>query len=81
MKRESAPHLHSAIHREWSDPTYRHNAQKLQQAMAATDGVARVPDIVEQVINSGLPTRGSQLAKAVVSTTPHDHPDERRAVQ
>jgi hypothetical protein len=51
------------------------------QADVATGGVGREADIVEQDITSGLPTTSSQLAKAVVSATPHDHPDERRAVQ
>jgi UDP:flavonoid glycosyltransferase YjiC (YdhE family) len=39
----------------WGDPSYRQNAQRLQQAISASGGVARAADIIEQAISSGQP--------------------------
>ena len=39
----------------WGDPTYRQNAQRLQQAIASSGCVARAADIVEQAISTGQP--------------------------
>ena len=45
--------MYSAIHRLWTDPSYRQNAQPLPQAIATACGVARVADIMEQAISTG----------------------------
>jgi zeaxanthin glucosyltransferase len=55
LKRASVPRLRSAIDRVWGDPTYRQNAQRLQQAIASSGGVARAAAIVEQAISTGQP--------------------------
>ena len=55
LKRVSVSLLRSAIDRVWGDPTYRQNAQRLQQAIASSGGVARAADIVEQAISTGQP--------------------------
>jgi hypothetical protein len=39
----------------WGDPTYRQNAQRLQQFIARSGGVARSTGIVEQAISTGQP--------------------------
>ena len=55
LKRATVARLRDAIDRVWSDPSYRQNAQRLQQAIATSGGVARAADIVEQAINTGQP--------------------------
>jgi len=55
IKRATVARLRSAIDRVWDDPSYRQNAQRLQQAISASGGVARAADIVEQAISSGQP--------------------------
>ena len=55
LQRASVPRLRAAIARVWSDPAYRTNAQRLQQAISTAGGVARAADIVEQAINTGQP--------------------------
>ena len=55
LKCASAARLRAAIDQVWGDPSYRSNAQRLQQAIAAAGGVARAADIVEQAINTGQP--------------------------
>lgn len=60
VKRASVQRLRTAIDRVWGDPAYRHNAQRLQQAIAASGGVARAADIVEQAIGTGQPVLSEQ---------------------
>jgi zeaxanthin glucosyltransferase len=55
LKRATAGRLRAAIDRMWGDPAYRTNAQRLQQAIAGSGGVARAADIVEQAIRTGQP--------------------------
>jgi MGT family glycosyltransferase len=55
LKRATVARLRAAIDQVWGDPSYRQNAQRLQQAIAASGGVARAADIVEQAINTGQP--------------------------
>jgi MGT family glycosyltransferase len=55
LKRASVPRLRAAIDRVWGNPTYRQNAQRLQQAIASSGGVARAADIVEQAVSTGQP--------------------------
>lgn len=55
LKRASVPRLRAAIDQVWGDPGYRTNAQRLQQAIATSGGVARAADIVEQAISTGQP--------------------------
>jgi MGT family glycosyltransferase len=55
IKRASERRLRAAIDRVWGDPSYRRNARRLQQAIAAAGGVARAADIVEQAISTGQP--------------------------
>jgi MGT family glycosyltransferase len=55
LKRATVARLRAAIDQVWGDPAYRQNAQRLQQAIAASGGVARAADIVEQAINTGQP--------------------------
>lgn len=55
IKRATVARLRSASDRVWGDPSYRQNAQRLQQANRASGGVARAADIVEQAISSGRP--------------------------
>lgn len=55
LKRASVPRLRAAIDRVWGNPTYRQNAQRLQQAIASSGGVPRAADIVEQAVNTGQP--------------------------
>ena len=55
LKRASAARLRSAIDRVWGNPTYQQNAQRLQQAIASSGGVARAADIVEEAISTGQP--------------------------
>lgn len=55
LKRASVGRLRAAIDRVWSDSAYRANAQRLQQAIAASGGLPRAADIVEQAIRTGQP--------------------------
>jgi zeaxanthin glucosyltransferase len=55
LKCASVPRLRTAIGRVWGDPSNRQRAQRLQQAIAASGGVARATGIVDQAINTGLP--------------------------
>jgi len=55
IKRATVASLRSTIDRVWGDPSYRQNAERLQQAIRASGGVTRAADIVEQAINSGQP--------------------------
>ncbi len=43
----------SAIDQVWGNPSYRQKAQRLQQAIASSGGVARAAYIVEQAIRTG----------------------------
>ena len=53
VKRASIRRLREAVDQVWSEPVYRHHAQRLQQAIASAGGVARAADIVEQGIGTG----------------------------
>jgi zeaxanthin glucosyltransferase len=55
LKRASVPWLRAAVDRVWGDPSYRQNAQRLQQAITSSVGVDRAVDIVEQAISTGQP--------------------------
>jgi zeaxanthin glucosyltransferase len=55
LKRASAARLRSAIDRVSGNPTYRQNAQRLQQAIATSGGVPRAADIEDQAISTGQP--------------------------
>jgi zeaxanthin glucosyltransferase len=55
LRRASVGRLRAAIDRVWTDPSYRAHAQRLQQAIASSGGVARAADIVEKAINTGQP--------------------------
>jgi hypothetical protein len=53
LKRASVPRLRGCHRAGVGRPSYRQNAQRLQQAIASSGGVARAADIVEQAINTG----------------------------
>jgi UDP:flavonoid glycosyltransferase YjiC (YdhE family) len=55
LRSATVARLRTAIDRVWGDPSYRQNALRLQQAIAASGGVARAADIVEQAISTGQP--------------------------
>jgi UDP:flavonoid glycosyltransferase YjiC (YdhE family) len=46
--------LKRTIDQVWSDPSYRQNDQRLQQAIATSGGVSRAAVIVEQAISTVL---------------------------
>jgi UDP:flavonoid glycosyltransferase YjiC (YdhE family) len=46
----SVSKLQSAIQQVLTEESYRHNARKIQQAIAQAGGVRRAADIIEQVI-------------------------------
>ena len=60
IKSATVQKLRSAINRVWTDPSYRNNAQRLQNAIAASGGVVRAADIVEQAIRTGVPVLTEQ---------------------
>jgi zeaxanthin glucosyltransferase len=47
--------LRTAIAEVLGNPSYRQAAQRFRRSIAATDGLARAADIVEQALQSGLP--------------------------
>lgn len=55
LKRLSEARLRRAIDRVRQDGRYRHQAQRLQQAIQRSGGVQRAADLVEQAIHTGRP--------------------------
>lgn len=55
LKGASVSRLRTAINRVWNEPSYRANAHRLQQDIAAAGGVGRAADIVEKAIVTGRP--------------------------
>jgi zeaxanthin glucosyltransferase len=51
----SAPKLRAAIETVQSNPSYRANAQKYQDATREVDGIGRAADIVEEAFRTGRP--------------------------
>ncbi|QSJ15487.1 glycosyltransferase [Nostoc sp. UHCC 0702] len=59
LKRLHVPLLRRAIEQVLTDPSYRHHAIRLKEAIARSGGVKRSADIIEQVISTGKPVLAS----------------------
>jgi UDP:flavonoid glycosyltransferase YjiC (YdhE family) len=55
VKKVNAKNLKTAIQKVLTNPTYKENAVRLQKAIAASGGVSRAADIIEQAIGTGKP--------------------------
>jgi UDP:flavonoid glycosyltransferase YjiC (YdhE family) len=55
ISRLSVSKLQAAIQQVLTEESYRHNARRIQQAIAQAGGVKRAADIIEQVITPQSP--------------------------
>lgn len=62
LKRLSEARLRQAIDHVLNEPSHRHNALRLQQAIRQAGGVQRAADLVEQAIATGRPVLRQPLA-------------------
>ncbi len=55
IKKLNIANLKNAIQKVLTNPSYKENAVRLQKAIAASGGVSRAADIIEQAIATGKP--------------------------